>query len=337
MPDTRTVLELAQQLRAQVDSRDAAALGRLARAYAKIANRLQDKIDLLIREIGDLENPTAGQVARMARYRSLLRDANAELSAYQGFARVEINDLADRAIASGALDARKMAAIQYGDVSLEAGFNYLPNEAIKAMLGFIQPDSPLYQRLDQLGPTTAARVGDALLEGIGLGYNPTKVARQINNALGMGLTDAMRMARTAHLYAYREANRATYIANADVVEGWIWYAELDGACPSCIAMHGTFHTSDERLNDHHNGRCTQIPKVIGRDNPVDQTGVDWFKNLPEEQQRKILGPAKFEAWSSGQVTIPDLVAVHEDDVYGAMRHEASLKSLGVPASLDNAA
>ena len=317
------VIALAEQFREALLRQDAAQLGRLARAYADIAKRLGTKIELLIREIGDLDNPTNGQIARMDRYVSLLEDTNRELTQFQGFASVEIQQNARRVIGQGSIDATRLAAVQLGDAQLAAGFNSLPTDAIETLLGFLQPDGPLYQRLTQLAPITAGRIGDALLEGVALGYNPTKVASYVNNALGMGLTDAMRMARTANLYAYREASRATYVANPDIVEGWIWYAELDGACPSCVAMHGSFHTNDETLNDHHNGRCAAIPKVIGRDTPVTQSGEDWLKEQPESTQRQVLGPGKYDAWRSG-TPLDSFTDVHDDPVYGPMRVEAPL-------------
>jgi SPP1 gp7 family putative phage head morphogenesis protein len=167
-----------------------------------------------------------------------------------------------------------------------------------------------------------------MLEGITLGYNPKKIARAFQESYGRGLTDALRMVRTAQLYSYREASRASYTANSDVVEGWIWSATLDGlTCMSCVAQHGTVHSMDERLNGHHNCRCAMVPKVILFPSAISEVGEGWFAKQPEAVQRKMMGPGKYEAWKAGKFDLSQLSIEREDKVYGAMRGEAALKDL----------
>jgi hypothetical protein len=147
--------------------------------------------------------------------------------------------------------------------------------------------------------------------------------------MGGGLTDALRLTRTTQIWSYREANRASYIANGDIVKGWIWYADLAQACPACWAMHGKEFPLDEVLDDHHNGHCAMLPLVIGDKNDI-PLGTEQFDNLNEEQQRAILGNAKFDAWNDGKFTLADIVNDNKDtpnDVYGPMRTEKSLKDL----------
>jgi hypothetical protein len=139
--------------------------------------------------------------------------------------------------------------------------------------------------------------------------------------------DAVRMARTAQLWAYRESSRANYQANSDVVSGWQWYAELDGACASCVAMHGTIHSLDEVLNDHHHGRCTAIPVVLEQALIPESAGRDYFDGLSDEQKQGILGKGAFEAYQGGKFDFSQLSTVHNDDVYGEMRVVPSLKDL----------
>lgn len=322
------VLEAARQFRAALLARDAETLGRLALAYSGIARSLQDKIDALLLTI-ERDAPTPGQLAKMSRFLSLLDDTEAQLGKFANFAELEMNGAARAAIAQSVQDARRLVILAAGsDPMIVAGFNQLSPNAIEALLGFMAPDSALYRRLQFLAPATASIVRDKLIEGVGLGYGPPKLAGLINDALGLGLTDALRMTRTVQLYAYREANRATFVANSDVVEGWYWYAELDTeTCASCWAEHGSFHTNDETLDDHHNGRCAMIPAVIGRDNPVDQSGEDAFNRLSPEQQQEILGPGKYDAWQAGKFEFSALSSQHADEVYGSMRSEATLADL----------
>jgi hypothetical protein len=325
MPD---VITLAEQYSAALLKHDTAALNRIINAYGAIYQRLDDKITALTLEIGE-QAPTAGQVARMARFTSLIEQTNNELTDFQGYLKTEVNSQARGAIGMGVNDAaRLVGASATGDAVVLAGFNRLPTRAIEKLLGFLDPSGPLYARINLLAPTTADLVRQKILEGVGLGFNPKKIAAQIQNAFGQGLTDALRMTRTVQLYSYREAKRATYIANSDVVSGWYWFAHLSGnCCMSCVAQHGTFHSNTERLNDHYNGKCTDIPAVAGFDNPITQDGEAWFSQQDEAQQRSMMGAQYYQAWKGGAFGIGDLSKESPDDVYGQMRSVAPLYDL----------
>jgi hypothetical protein len=327
-PNPRDVIQMAEQFRAALLARDAEVLGRVARAYSDIARSLQHQIDALLLTI-ERDAPTPGQVAKMSRFLGLMDDVEAQLGKFGGWAEIEMNSAARAAIAQSVQDARQLVILSAGgNPAIIAGFNHLPVNTIESLLGFLQPNSALFTRLQMLAPATADIVRSKLIEGVGLGYGPVKLASRITDALGLGLTDALRMTRTVQLYSYREAARATFVANSDVVEGWYWYAELDGeTCASCWAEHGTFHDNDEVLDDHYNGRCAMIPAVIGQDNPVDQSGEDAFGQLSPDKQQEILGPGKYDAWQAGKFEFSALSSQHEDEIYGTMRGEATLADL----------
>ena len=321
MPEP-TVNELAQAFKAAIDRQDAAALNRLAKAYAQLYARMQGKLDSLLLAISKLEEPTSGQVMRLAQYKNLITSLESELTKYAAFVEVEIRN---NALAGVELAVKQTEAYL-------AGLGYtmtksLPANAIYSMLGFLQEDSPLWKRIGELAPYNTKRVADALLEGIAFGYNPAKTAKMFENVMGGGLTDAMRMSRTAQLYATREANRAMYIANEDVVEGWYWWTSLDSnVCMACAAMHGTEHKSDESMNSHYNCRCTSIPKVRGYDDQI-QTGEDWFAGLSETEQRNMMGAETWQAWKDGKFDFSDFATRRHDDVYGKMLARMPLKQL----------
>ena len=321
------ILRVTRQFRAALERQDAAALKRLTQSYQQLYSRLKDKIDLLAIAIGE-EEPTAAQLVKMVRYKALIRQVEAELTDFQVILRNEIGNVTNDAVRFAGRDvyrALRAAGNQYG---VELGFNRLPAEAIRTLLGFLQPDSPLYTRIGKLAEANAEYVREKLLEGIGLGYNPRKVAALIRDSLGGGLTDALRMTRTAQLWSYREATRANYLANSDVIEGWIWWAHLEGdPCMACIAEHGSFHDLSETLDDHYNGRCTQIPAVKGFPSPVTQTGEDWFGNLDEAKQKELMEESKYEAWREGKFEFGQLAGKHEDSVYGNMTVEETLQAL----------
>jgi hypothetical protein len=263
----------------------------------------------------------------MERYKALMAQTAEELSGFQSLTKNEIARAAELGIDLGSKHARELLSYTVtGTPGIASRFNALPKDVIQQLLGFLDPAGPLYDRLTTLAPYTASLVSDAILSGVSMGYNPRKIAAIVRDAFGQGLTDALRFVRTAQLWSYREANRATYLMNSDVVEGWIWHAEMGPrTCGSCIAMHGTFHELSERLNDHHNGRCAPIPAVKGFGRVLEEgAGEAWFNEQPESVQRQILGSGKYEVWKDGGTSFSNLVAVHDDPVYGPMRVEAPL-------------
>jgi SPP1 gp7 family putative phage head morphogenesis protein len=250
-----------------------------------------------------------------------------ELTKFQAYLSTEIVNAAELSFAAGSAQSQELIKALLAEAGIQAQLGGLPANSFQAIVSFLAPGSPLYDRIELLAGTLADYVRETLLEAVALGYNPIKTARLIQEAFGRGLTDALRMARTAQLYAHRVATQANY-QNSDVLDGWVWYAQLDETvCQSCIVMHGTIHPLSEVLNDHHNGRCAMLPYMEEFGNPIDQLGTDWFKNLSEAQQKNILGPGKFEAWKAGQFSLDQLSRETENDVYGLMRTETPLKDL----------
>lgn len=331
---TDTVIELAEQYKRALIAKDLQAEKRLISAYQGLYARVRDLADALVLEIAGSEEMTPAQVQRTKRFGELMTRINSEMADYSAFTKVEMSTAAREAIRMGEANARSLIGMSIGDAALAGKFNALNPAVIEKLLGFLDPSGPLYDKLSKLGGWTADQVSQAIIEGVGLGKNPrttagmlTKTLKDgITERLGMGLTDSLRMMRTVQLYSYREANRASYVANNDVVKGWIWYADLAGACPSCVAMHGTEHPLTETLDDHHNGRCAMLPLVIGAKNDI-QSGADWFEKQSEQYQRKELGDAKYEAWKGGAFKFGELSTTRQDDVYGEMRTTAPLWEL----------
>jgi hypothetical protein len=218
-------------------------------------------------------------------------------------------------------------------------FGLLKPDQINTIIGFLAPGSPLFRRIDILAKYHAPRVRDQLVESIALGFGPSKTAGNIaplladvdkafKISMANPFADATRLARTALLWSYREASRANYQANSDEVSGWQWYAQLDETtCMSCVAMHGTIHPLDEPLDDHHHGRCTPIPVVLGNALIDEDSGSSWFDELSEEKQKSMMGSGAHDAWKSGKFDLSQLSHQVEDDVYGAIRTVTPLKDL----------
>lgn len=115
--------------------------------------------------------------------------------------------------------------------------------------------SRLYQSLPTEMQQRAKRT---LIYAVAVGQHPSVTARALAQQMGIARNRALMIARTEQLNAYRRANVATFRANSDVCDGWIWLAATD-ACPFCASMNGTRHSLDEVLDSHPNCRCTQSP------------------------------------------------------------------------------
>jgi SPP1 gp7 family putative phage head morphogenesis protein len=320
-PEPNEILNVVRQFRSALARKDAIALNRLIDAYGRIYNRLQDKITLLMDAI-EMEAPTVGQLTRMTRYKALIAQVEDELTGYQAILRDTIDGVSRDAITYASRDTARLLRT----MGVQAGFNRLPNDAIQTLLGFLAPDSPLYERIGQLAGYHAESVAQKIVEGVGLGNNPRVIASAIRDELGGGLTDALRMTRTVQLWSYREASRANYLANSDVVDGWVWSsARDDRTCEACLAMDGTIHGLDETLDGHYNCRCAPVPIVAGFPPVVTDTGEEWFNQQSEAYQREALGPGKYDAWKEGKFEFSQLATKREDAVYGQMTNAATLK------------
>ena len=185
----------------------------------------------------------------------------------------------------------------------------------------------------------------ALVLGQSAGDNPRDVARrmvkQARDAFNGGITRAQVIARTEMADAHRGAAEASQNANTDVLEGWVWWAQLGPrTCSSCIAQHGQLHPLDEPGPlDHHQGRCTRLPRTktweelgfhgIPETRPEIELGPDWFDRQPENVQLAILGPKKLEAWMGGDFPFEEWSIRKSTVGWRDAFHVRSLNQLGL--------
>lgn len=345
---TPTALDAARKFRQELANQEAQAAERMATIYSRIYTGLLPEAQALGNELAAMETISRGKVLKLARVQSMLQQVKEQATRFGGTVQGEVLLIQNQAIEQGIDNALKLMELSMPDLppdvrgSITGSFNRLPKDAVEAMAGLVGPDSPLKDKLDEtFGEYVAGRVKDELLTGIAAGRSPIETTRRIErnlqNGLGSGLTSVLTTVRTAQIKSYQTANHATYRANAGVVKGWVWHAELDkSTCLSCIAMHGTVHDLDETLDDHHNGRCAPLPitfsyEDLGLDVPETvepiESGEDWFNRQPASVQREMMGPGIYEEWEKGHFEFGDLSQRYNDPVYGEMWRQASLKEL----------
>jgi SPP1 gp7 family putative phage head morphogenesis protein len=333
MPDPQQLVDLAMKFRAQVLKRDAATLARLTDAYGTIYKRAKDDMNHLINAVLAKGEPmTKGQVQRLGQYKNLIDNLEKEVNQFGGFLQVTTRTEAEALIAQAGKDAKLMIAQALGGGDVAAKINMLNPQAIQALLGFLDPQGNLWQywAKGEAGAKVADAISKTILENVGLGRNPRAWAKDLQAVMGQPLTSALKTARTVQLYSYREANRANYITNQDVVRQWQWVAMLDDAtCPACLALHGQTFDLEQSTDGHYNCRCTCVPVTILTTDKI-EPGEKWFAEQPASTQEKILGADKYAAWKDGKFDFAKLATHSEDAVFGKMYTETPLKDLVNP-------
>ena len=261
----------------------------------------------------ELDKVAAGDLTQKARAAQLVKSRN--------YAASRLLDAAETSGVTVADGARRLVEQSVTGQAAIIGAQ-LPNRYValtrppKAALDAItrRATQQITARTRALSEEATAAMRRSLVLGVAAGDNPVTTARRMirrtEGVFNGGLTRAMVIARTETLDAHRAAAQAAQNANADVLAGWRWWAQLEPrTCLSCIAQHGKlFPLDDPGPLDHHQGRCARVPatkswRELGFDLdetvPKVETGPQWFARQPEAIQLRMMGPARMEAWLAG--------------------------------------
>lgn len=321
-----------------------AAASRMVRAYGEAWGRIQSSLDDLMQQAAEARarGEAVGEawMWRYGRLEALQAQVKAEIDRFAEVAAIEISAGQRAAINAGAKNAEQLMALGMGPApeGVSFPFHRMNRAAVEQMVGMAGDGAPLGDWLGVLGADAKKRATDALVEGLMLGQGPEAVARRMRDALGGNMARALTIARTETLRAYREATRATYAANSDVVQGWRWAsARNDRTCAACWAMDGKVFETDTPMGTHPNCRCSLLPNTktwaeLGFDVPepksdIPETGAEAFALLSSERQRAILGEAGQAAYASGAVALGDFVRVTRSEVWGVRHSERGLHAI----------
>ena len=115
------------------------------------------------------------------------------------------------------------------------------------------------------------------------------LARAFGEACRDPFAGAYTALRTEQMATFRAATSDMF-DRSQSVDRWRWVARLDDrTCAFCWAMHGEIFEANEILNSHSNCACVPEPVVEGAE--FGPAGVHAFKELPDADQERILGPA----------------------------------------------
>lgn len=324
MPTTSQIIQLANQFKRQILADDRETVTSLTRVYGEIWNRLRIDVRQLTAQIEQArergETVNEAWLFQNNRLNDLLTQVEQELAQFNiGLE----SDIVARQTATVEL-AQEQAQALVREQGARLTLSRLPREAINELVAQLPNGSPLSTLLQELVGQGSQNMREALINGVAQGWNPRRIERAAREAQGKVLQRALTVARTEALRPYREAQYQQRQANQNIIQGWVWLSAADGrTCASCWAMHGTRHGNNERLDDHPNGRCTEVPIVAGFALNV-PTGDELFKKADPAVQQRVLRGEKYEAYRDGRIKLNDLVHRSRSRVWGTTRNEASL-------------
>lgn len=301
----------------------------LTRAWVEAWDAIAPAFQVAILEtVADGEPVTSAKVNRSRRLLAALRQARARLDGLtEG-----MPDMLGQSVADAVLDAAETHLEVIGTQLPPTG---TPGPLVNlAMVSPEQLDAIVERTTQQIHASSLPLSADAeramkqaLVKGVALGANPrdtaARILRRVGGAFDGGLARAVRIARTETLDAHRAAAQATERRNRDVLTDWEWHANLDTrTCPACLGMHGSRHDLDEPGPiDHQNGRCARIAitkswRELGFDidepAPLKTDAEAWLRNLPVQDQQKVLGPKRWAAWDKGDLALSDMAQTRKN-------------------------
>lgn len=331
MPDD--VVTLAAQFRAELIQGDAAAVASMVRRWTAVEQALETAVSDLAAQLADLkakgEEVPSWKLFQLRRYRALLAQVGTELATYSQWAAGQIQSQQAAAVALGDEHAKALVlASVEGERQAAVAWDKLPAGAVERIAAIAQGGKPLNQLLAAAYPTAAQAITNELITGTAVGRNPRETARQVlKKGLAQGLQHVLLVARDQQIRSYREMVRQRY-DDSDVVYGYMRLAAKNmRTCVACLALDGSVYATNQLMALHPQDRCAMVPLVEGFPLPKWQTGEEWFKTLGEDEQRRMMGNGRYEAWRDGLFSFRQLATIGHHPTWGPSARVTSLTHL----------
>ena len=241
----------------------------LAKAWVNTWDALAPELeDALVDALADPGKfATKAKLSKNARLAATLQQSRAAIDELASYAATRVsNDIPEAVLeATRAHVAISTAQLPPGAAAAGISFDLPATGAVDAIVA--RSIQQIHSGSMPLPADIEALMKRELIRGVAVGDNPRTTARRmVSRAEGRfngGLSRAGNIARTETLDAHRAGGYAAAQQNADLLQGWIWSAQLDArTCPSCLSNHGQLHpTEEEGPYDHQRGRCARIDKT----------------------------------------------------------------------------
>lgn len=319
---------LVEQFSDELQRSASGAVRVMARRWIEIEAGLQEAIERLAQEIeqegGDIRR---SRLLSMERYRALLVEVELEIGRYVDSVAVgAIEGLTDEGRGVAVENSRHLIGAVANEEVRNAfgGLVVAPTERIVAIA---QLGQPLNALLSRAYPATAEAITQVLIQGVALGWNPRKTAREVvKNGLSQGLNHILLVARDQQMRHYRAASRERYRASGFVTRYRRIATKDERTCVACLALDGTEYPIDVAMPTHPQDRCETIPIVAGFAVPTWETGAAWFGRQSADKQREILGAQRFALWQNG-ISLREMVATKQNVIWGASVGVVPVKEL----------
>lgn len=331
-----------------------AALKRIARAHEISVKSLQAqlaKVVSVMEKDAALGLDSGAYILQQQRLTAMLAEAQSKFMDFGTKAGIAVQQAQLDGVVAAESYVTKAVQAQMGPPPngiTAVDFGKLHDTAITEMVGNLGDGSPLRDLTQTFGDDASKSLNSLLIEGITTGLNPVAIARKMHAAvLDIGRRRAETIARTEMMRAARQATSVMLQENDDVIKGWTWLCAQDRrTCPVCWAMQGKEFKTDVLMATHPNCRCTMTPlaytwRELGFDldepqfSPKLGPGETLFKQLPQEDQRFILGKGGYTAYSNGLVSLDDFVQDTYSPLWGYGRSRKSLRKMVGPRAAES--
>ncbi len=314
------IFQIAAQSLRDLEKMDSRATQRLLIAYEAAWERLQGELEAMFAKMAEEVARTGevpqGWLARTGRLQSMLNQVEEE-----------IGKLTETATKTALAEQGKAAVAAQGNlarVARAAGVRWdrVPRGAMRQFVGLTANGSPLGPSFERLGRDMKIATPDGALapreiferviaRGLAQQANPNVIVRDLRRELDARQAQRLkdpaivrRLKLAVHssvLNSYRESAREGLKKNGIKKWRWISARQPGRTCPACYAMDGKIFEVEEPQRAHPNCRCRMVA-VFDENEPAD-SGESNFSLVSEEQQKRTLGPAAFEAYRSGEIPL----------------------------------
>ena len=290
------VVKAIRKQREEIARNELDTLRRMARLWVPSYRYLQEQVSVLMRIIQDKRDK--GEAVEMEyihslkRYRTMMEQAAVTIRKYNKAIAGLINGAEAEATDLGQKNAQQLVSIAEPDHEMWTRVN---RRETTIAAGMTAEGSPLDSLLEKSFGQMKEGMEQALITGISTGQGSSWIADQIMQAAAIPERRALLIARTEVNRAYRQSNW-NQMRSSRAVLGYRRMCHKGTACFACLMLDKEFYPVDEEPTDHPNGKCSFVPVTRHFDpgnDPTWQGGREYFDSLPEEAQRKLMGPGTF--------------------------------------------
>lgn len=309
--------------RQKIIDREEKTFRELLAAYAEIEKELKKSFDELQKKIEDAqengETISPSWFFREQRLKNLLAQVRQQIVRFGGKATKIVEREQRAAIDIAIRQTQEIYELLIGNAADARNLGSMLNpRAVETAVGVMGDGSPILTYFEkQLAPMVAEKIKSEVIRASALGTDFKTISKRLQETGGITRHRALSVARTEVNRVRRETTRMVYEENSDIIEAWEWVASKSSrTCPLCLAMDGEQFPLDEPFPQHVNCRCTLTPVIIDLPRRTRTIGKDWFENLSDEEQEKILGKEGFLAYQEHGLALKDFVTFSNDKRFG---------------------